>query len=185
MGVGIKDEKGLGYLNRIHEASVRMGILIEALLQLSKVTRSEMMVTEVNLSQMAAEVIADLFSERLDVSWKIEPGLKCLADPTLIQVVLVNLLGNAYKYTSRQEKPCIEFAKMVNCGHTCFYVRDNGVGFDMLETDKLFEAFHRLHADFEGTGIGLALVQRIIHRHGGKIWVEAEMGKGATFYFYV
>jgi signal transduction histidine kinase len=179
------DEKGLDYLNRIHQASLKMGKLIDALLQLSRVTRSELVKSEVNLSQMAHEIIADLFFDRSEVTWVITADIKTCADPTLIRVVLVNLLGNAYKYSRSQEKASIELGQIELNGQNWIYVRDNGVGFDMAYADRLFEAFQRLNTDFEGTGIGLALVQRIIRRHGGKIRVEAEVNKGATFYFYV
>jgi len=179
------DEKGQGYLNRIHQASQKMGRLIDALLQLSKVNRSELVLDEVNLSQLAHEIIAELFADRPGVTWTIAADIKTRADPALIRVVLVNLLGNAYKYSSQQENAQIELAQIELDGQNWVYVRDNGVGFDMAQAGHLFEAFHRLNTDFEGTGIGLALVQRIIRRHGGKIQVEAGVNKGATFYFHV
>ena len=179
------DQPGLDYLNRIHEASLKMSQLIDALLQLSRVTRSELVLKEVNLSQMAQELVAELFSDRPDVSWLIMAGIQVWADPTLMRVVLINLLGNAYKYTSHQESAQIELGIIEKEGRAWVYIRDNGVGFDMAYAGKLFQAFHRLHTDFDGMGIGLALVQRIIRRHRGEIRVEAETGRGATFYFYV
>jgi light-regulated signal transduction histidine kinase (bacteriophytochrome) len=182
---GQLDQQGVDYLKRIHAASQKMSQLIDALLQLSRVTRSELVLTEVDLSQMAHEIIAEAFSDRQDTQWVISPDIKVRADPTLMRVVLVNLLGNAYKYSSHQEHACIELGTVERDKRNWIYVRDNGVGFDMAYAPRLFEAFQRLHTEFEGTGIGLALVQRIIRRHGGEIQVEAESNKGATFYFYV
>jgi len=180
------DDTGRNYLERIHESSLKMGELIDALLQLSKVTRSELVKSEVNLGQMAREIIGEMLSERQGITWKIADDIKVWADAALMRVVLVNLLGNAYKYTGRQENACIELGKVQQQdGKTWIYVRDNGVGFDMAQAGHLFEAFNRLQNDFEGTGIGLALVQRIIRRHGGQIRAEAEIYKGAAFYFYV
>ena len=180
------DTNGRNYLERIQRASQRMGLLIDALLQLSKVTRSEINRMEINLSQMAEEIVSDLDANHQRAIWVISPYMIAWADPILTRVVLVNLLGNACKFSSHRPDAHIEFGQIQQEGHTLFYVRDNGVGFDMANASKLFEAFHRLHkvSEFEGTGIGLALVHRIIQRHGGKIWAKAEENKGATFYFY-
>jgi len=182
------DEAGRHYLDRIRQGTLRMGELIDDLLKLSKTSRSEPVRVDLDLSALCAEVadgLARACPERR-VRVAIQPGLRLLADPNLMQVVLENLLGNAWKFTSRQEAPSIEVgATLAPDGERTFFIRDNGAGFDMQYADKLFSAFQRLHsaAEFDGTGIGLALVQRIIHRHQGRIWAEAEPGKGATFSF--
>ncbi len=114
----------------------------------------------------------------------IEAGMQTRGDPTLLMIMLDNLLGNAWKYTGKTEKPWIEFSSSQIDGRKVYVIRDNGAGFDMKYVDKLFGAFQRLHSrDYEGTGIGLATVQRIIHRHGGQVWAEAEVGKGSSFFF--
>ncbi|MCE1252065.1 MAG: ATP-binding protein [Anaerolineae bacterium] len=179
------DEQALDYIQRMQNASRHMNQLIEALLQLSKVTRSELRRVEINLSRIALEVINELFSSRDSVTWKIKADIMLFADPTLMRVVLVNLLGNAYKFTGKCEKAEIELGVIDRNGVPVYFVRDNGVGFDMEFAGKLFAPFQRLNNsnDFEGTGIGLALVQRIINRHSGRIWAEALMGQGAAFYF--
>ncbi|MEE9200614.1 MAG: ATP-binding protein, partial [Candidatus Brocadiales bacterium] len=120
-----------------------------------------------------------------NVEFVVADGLMAYGDEGLLQLVLTNLLGNAWKFTGKIANPRIEFGKTEHEGKTAYFVRDNGAGFDMSYADKLFGAFQRLHAhtEFEGTGIGLATVQRIINRHGGHVWAEGELGKGATFYF--
>jgi len=182
------DEDGKHHLSRIHLATQRMGDLIDDLLKLSKTSRSEMALEECDLSRLYSRVASDLADlnpeRRLEVS--IQPDMLVKADHHLMQVVMENLLGNAWKYTSKTESPRIELGETVSPqGERTFFVRDNGTGFDMAHVDNLFIAFRRLHAtnEFEGTGIGLAIVQRIINRHGGRIWAEAEVGKGATFFF--
>jgi PAS domain S-box-containing protein len=184
---GALDEKGKHYVDRIRKAAQKMGQLIDDLLQLSRIGRSDMQIKVVNLSELALAVIDELRvndpDRKVDVT--IEPGLEVRGDPGLLQVALYNLLSNAWKFTSRREGARIEFGRVKDRPRTAFFVRDNGAGFDMQYADHLFSPFHRLHADeeFKGTGIGLATVQRIIRRHRGSIWAEASQEKGATFYF--
>ena len=182
------DEHGKDYLNRVRAATQRMGLLIDDMLALSRVTRAEMRHETVDLSALAAEVFAELQKSEpaRKVIWDIEPGLTGVGDERLLRMALVNLLGNAWKFTSRKEQPRIEFGATLNAdGTTEFFVRDNGTGFDMAYADKLFGVFQRLHsaAEFPGTGVGLAIVQRIIHRHGGKVRGVGIPDQGATFYF--
>ncbi|MEW5870543.1 MAG: GAF domain-containing protein [Chloroflexota bacterium] len=185
--VGKLDEEARFYLNNIRQATQQMGQLINDLLKLSRVTRAEMRRTQVNLSSMAVDVIADLRKQDVQrqIQVSIQPGLVVNGDENLLRIVLQNLLGNAWKFTGKTQQAHIEFNTLQRKGETIYYVRDNGAGFSMQYADKLFAPFQRLHGaqEFEGTGIGLATVKRIIHRHGGEIWAEAEIGKGATFYF--
>jgi light-regulated signal transduction histidine kinase (bacteriophytochrome) len=164
-----------------------MGRLIDDLLKLSRITRSEVNRIPINLSRMLEQAIQDLQTENPDrkVDIDIEPGVTANADLTLTRSVIENLVGNAWKFTRYTEKPLIRFFTMKNDGKRIYCIRDNGAGFNMEYADKLFMAFQRLHRadEFEGTGIGLASVHRIILMHGGKIWAEAEEGKGSTFYF--
>lgn len=181
------DEQGQNYLRRICAATDRMGLLIDDLLELSRVSRNEMKHEQVNLSEMAWSII-EMFKEtapQRDASFKSVADIVVSGDRNLLRLVMENLLGNAWKYTSKKQEASIEFDSIFKEGEQIFFVRDNGVGFDMTYSGKLFGAFQRLHSetDFEGTGIGLATVQRIIHRHGGRVWGEGEVGKGATFYF--
>jgi light-regulated signal transduction histidine kinase (bacteriophytochrome) len=177
---------GLDYLNRIRTASQRMARLIDDLLLLSRLSRGEMSRDRIDLSRLATEVADDLREADPDrvVEIEIEPGLVASADQRLVRVLLQNLVGNAWKFTAKQETATIQVAH-ANGAAQAFMVRDDGVGFDMAYADKLFGAFQRLHSagEFEGTGIGLATVQRIVHRHGGRVWAESELGSGATFYF--
>ncbi len=181
------DEKGLHYLGRIRTAAQKMGQLIDDLLQLSRLSRAEMQIRSVDMSEMAREVIDELQGREPDrnVDVHIEPGLEVRGDPGLLQVALYNLLSNAWKFTSRRERALIEIGRVKDLPNATFFVRDNGAGFDMQYANHLFSPFQRLHADeeFKGTGIGLATVQRIFRRHHGRIWAEAAEGKGATFYF--
>ena len=181
------DARGKDYLHRVSESAKRMGQLVDDLLKLSRFTRGEMVKSPVNLSQMAQQVVSEiqLQDPQREVIWVIEPNLRAIADINLIQVVLNNLLNNAWKFTSKQQTPRIEFGCVRKESMLIYFVKDNGVGFDMIHKDKLFGTFSRLHSqdEFEGTGIGLALVQRIIQRHGGSIWAEAHINQGATFYF--
>ncbi|MBN2147430.1 MAG: PAS domain S-box protein [Anaerolineales bacterium] len=181
------DDVGQDYLRRVQGASRKMGQLISDLLKLSRLTRGEMRHEQVDLSAIATEIVAELRSTQPErqVSFIIAPHLVTNGDPHLLRVALENLLGNAWKFTSKQEIAQIEFGSKP-VGHEMVYlVRDNGAGFDMTYASKLFGAFQRLHslAEFEGTGIGLATVQRVIHRHGGRIWAEGQVGVGAVFYF--
>jgi light-regulated signal transduction histidine kinase (bacteriophytochrome) len=165
-----------------------MADLIEDMLQLSRITRMEMNIEKVNLSLLARSVINELQKSQPQrhVEIRIADSLEDTADLRLMRIVLNNLLGNAWKFTERQAKAKIEFGLLKSeVGEKVYFIRDNGAGFDMAYSDKLFAPFQRLHADdeFPGTGIGLATVRRIINRHGGKVWAEGEIDKGATFYF--
>lgn len=181
------DETARHYLRRIQAGTEKMGRIIDDLLSLSRVTRSVMRATNTDLSALARDVVEDLRQGQpgRQVRVQIADGLTAYGDPTLLRIVLQNLLGNAWKYTGRTEQAEIEFGARNSPEGVVYYVRDNGAGFDMEHAAKLFGAFQRLHSDseFEGTGIGLATVQRIIARHGGHIWAEGAVGRGATFYF--
>ena len=181
------DEEGRGYLQEVRGASQEMAQLIDDVLHLARVTRSEMRREVINLSELAHAVVTEL--QKRDpastVSVQIEDGLVMRGDKRLLRIVLDNLLGNAWKFTSKREQPEIVFGQEQKGGETVYFVRDNGAGFDMIYADKLFGAFQRLHTadEFEGTGIGLATVLRIINRHGGRVWAEGIIDEGATFYF--
>jgi signal transduction histidine kinase len=181
------DEEGKDALERIRAASQRMGALIDDLLRLSQVTRAELNVTRVDLSAIAREIADALDREQSgrSVEWAVEAGLGVRADPALMRIAMQNLLQNAWKFTGRTGKPVIRVGALERDARTVYFVADNGAGFDMAHADKLFGPFQRLHHvdDFPGTGIGLAIVQRIIRRHDGKIWAEAKEGEGATFFF--
>ena len=181
------DETGGFLIRKICEASEGMENLIEAMLVLSRTTRSEMREEEVDLSILARKISAELllFEPERKVEWLIPAGVFARGDSQLLKVVLKNLIENALKYTRTVSQPQIEFGMIDQQGKQVFFVRDNGVGFDMKDADKLFKPFQRLHKpnEFPGTGIGLATVQRIIHRHGGEIWGKGEKGKGAAFFF--
>jgi PAS domain S-box-containing protein len=181
------DPQGRDHLRRIRQASQRMAQLIDDLLALSRLSRAELRHAQVDLSAIGRAVAADL-GERdpaRRVSWAIAPGLEARGDPRLLQIALTNLLGNAWKFTRHQPEAAIVLGSRELDGERVFHVQDNGVGFDMAYASKLFSPFQRLHAqaEFEGTGIGLVTVQRIVHRHGGRIWAESAEGRGATFYF--
>jgi light-regulated signal transduction histidine kinase (bacteriophytochrome) len=181
------NDDGKHYLNSIRTATQRMGQLIEDLLILSRVTRTEMERKNVNLSILAEEILKTMQDEAPErqVNVHIHPDLGVYGDRNLLQVMLENLLENAWKFSRKSAQARIEFGIDQQDGERVYYVRDNGAGFDPRYADKLFGAFERLHGadEFEGTGIGLATVERIIQRHGGRIWASAEIGQGATFYF--
>ena len=181
------DEEGRDFLLRIRHASQRMGRLIDDLLKLSRLTRREMSKGYIDLSALARKAANDLRDGEpaREAEFSIMEELKAHADPALFAVVLENLLGNAWKYTSKKPSARIAFGKTDLKGEEVYYLEDNGAGFDMAYVDKLFGPFQRLHKDteFPGTGIGLATVQRIIGRHGGRIWAEGAVDQGATFYF--
>jgi light-regulated signal transduction histidine kinase (bacteriophytochrome) len=183
------DETGQDYLRRIRAATQRMGHLIDDLLTLARVTRSEMNLERIDLSRIAGRICNDLQQtqpERL-VEFAIQPGLTAQGDSRLLQVLLTNLINNAWKFTSKHPQARIEFGAIAQSNDlpTVYFVRDDGTGFDMAYAEKLFGPFQRLHGihDFPGNGIGLATVQRIVHRHGGRVWAEGKMEQGATFYF--
>jgi PAS domain S-box-containing protein len=181
------DSEGRDYLRRVRSASQRMGELIDALLKLSRVARASLQRTRIDLSSLVRGVAESLATAHADrrVEWFIEPDLFVDADRHLLAVLVENLLGNAFKYTSRKENARIEFGSLPGNGARRFFVKDDGAGFDMTYADKLFQPFQRLHRpdEFEGHGIGLATVQRIAQRHGGRAWAVGEPGKGATVYF--
>jgi putative solute:sodium symporter small subunit len=183
----ILDPRSKNDLQRVRAASQRMGQLIDDMLALSRVTRSEMRCTAVNLSALAESILADLQKNQPErrVEFSITPKLVVNADSNLLRIALDNLLGNAWKFTGKRPQARIELGLTSHDGKQAYFVRDNGAGFDMAYAGKLFGAFQRLHrmAEFEGNGIGLATVQRIIHRHGGMVWAEGAVENGATFYF--
>jgi signal transduction histidine kinase len=180
-------DQGVHCLKRIKAGVVRMEGLIEALLKLSRISRADMHCREVDLSRIARSIVEQLREaapgRTVDVT--IADGLKAEGDEDLLRIVLVNLLENAWKYSSTRDLPRIEFGRQEVDGRSVFFVRDNGIGFDMKHVDKLFGVFRRLvsDSDFPGTGIGLATVLRVIARHGGEVWAEGEPDRGATFYF--
>jgi light-regulated signal transduction histidine kinase (bacteriophytochrome) len=181
------DAEGHRALARIVAGTRAMGQLIDDLLKLSRVSRRELRHERVDLSETARDVAAayrQLEPER-NIDVVIAPGAAVEGDPELFRVALDNLLGNAFKFTSKRPSARIEFGVDENGRAPVFFVRDNGAGFDPAYAGKLFGAFQRLHteAEFPGTGIGLATVQRILHRHGGRVWAEGRTGQGATFYF--
>ncbi|HET7039890.1 MAG TPA: ATP-binding protein [Gemmatimonadales bacterium] len=180
------DPQGVEYLQRVRAAADRMGRLIDDLLELSRVTRSEMRTEAVDLTGLAHRVVGELRqgppARRVEV--RISEGLVAMGDQRLLRLALQNLLDNAWKFTARREHATIEVGRR-NGPDPAFYVRDDGAGFDMTYAGKLFGVFQRLHAEseFPGTGVGLAIVQRVVHRHGGRVWAEGAPGRGATFYF--
>ena len=181
------DAESRGHLHRVRGAAQRMGKLIDDLLDLARVSRAEIHREPVDLSALARSVLARLQGTHpgRHVEVVVEPGLVVHADPHLLEVVLTNLLGNAWKFTGKRAAARIELAVRAGEAPTVYLVRDNGAGFDPTYAGKLFGVFQRLHQahEFEGTGIGLATVQRIIRRHGGRVWAEGEVDRGATFYF--
>jgi PAS domain S-box-containing protein len=181
------DGEAKDYLERINAGAERMGLLIDALLDLSRVSRTELTRDDVDLSALARAVVAQLRAadQGRVVEFVVEDELHARGDPQLLRVLLDNLIGNAWKFTAKREVPVIEFGRSETDGHAAYFVRDNGAGFDMTYAGKLFAPFQRLHPSsaFAGTGIGLATVQRIASRHGGKVWADAQVEIGATFYF--
>jgi PAS domain S-box-containing protein len=181
------DEEGKKYLRQIRGASQRMGEIINDLLQLSRIGQAELHKERMDLSELARAVADRLRQNQPErkIEFNIQDGIMGWGDQHLFVIALENLLENAWKFTTRQSLGRIEFGIAQQGGKSIYFVRDNGVGFDMKSAEKLFSPFQRLHSDqdFPGTGIGLSTVRRIIRRHGGQIWAEAEVGKGATFYF--
>lgn len=181
------DDKGHGYFERISQAATQMGQLIDDLLAFSRMGRSEMHRTLLSLEGLVREVLADLQDETRgrDIVWRIAPLPEVRGDPFMLRLVLSNLVANAIKYTQPRTRAEIDISCATNESEIVFCIRDNGVGFDMRYVDRLFGVFQRLHSasEFEGTGIGLANVRRIIHRHGGRTWAEGKVDGGAAFYF--
>lgn len=183
------DERARQYIERVRSETQRMGHLIDDLLQLSRVTRADIKMEEVNLSELAETVVERLKKDNPGRKFEIiiHPVLKVRGDSHLLEIVFTNLFNNAFKFTVRQPLARIEFGKTEIDGKPVCFIRDNGVGFDMAYSKNLFGAFQRMHkmSDFPGTGVGLATVQRIVHRHAGRIWADAKVDQGATFYFTI
>jgi len=181
------DLEGRSHLQRVRSASQRMADLIDGMLTLSRTTRIEMRRARVDLSGLAQAIAVDLQkgSPQRRAEFVIEPGLVVQGDPNLLRSMLENLLANAWKFTSKHQTARIEVGSSVQNGQKVYFVRDDGAGFDMTYAGNLFGVFRRLHGsgEFEGTGVGLATVQRIVHRHGGRVWAEGKPEQGATFYF--
>lgn len=181
------DETALHYLSRVRAGSEKMSQLISNLLQLSRVTRLELNKQNVDMSSLANKILNDLKSDDhdRDVQIYIQKDLHATGDPVLIEILLDNLISNSWKYSKNIPLAMIEIGSQAHIGNTVFYIKDNGAGFDMKYANQLFKPFNRLHSaeEFDGTGIGLATVFRIIERHHGKVWANSEMNKGTTFYF--
>ncbi|HUQ15898.1 MAG TPA: response regulator [Gemmatimonadales bacterium] len=183
------DPDGQRFMSRIEEASRQMSQLIDDVLHLSKVSRAELRQQEVDLSALARAILERLRESDADrvVETRVRPGVTVTGDGRLLRIALANLLENAWKFTAREPAGRIEFGMTTGAGEPTYFVRDNGAGFDMAHADRLFGPFQRLHlaSEFPGSGIGLATVQRIIHRLGGRVWAEGLVGQGATFSFTV
>ncbi len=181
------DDQGKDYLQRVRTAAQHMGQLINDMLRLSRLSRSELTMETVDLSFVAHQLVEKYLKENPSrkISINIKEGITVTGDKKLLEILLDNLLGNAWKFTGKTKRPVIELGETMKDNERSFFIRDNGAGFDMAYADKLFVPFQRLHSpdEFYGSGIGLAIVSRIVHRHGGRIWAEAKVGKGATFYF--
>jgi two-component system NtrC family sensor kinase len=181
------DDAGKRYLAQVRTSAQRMGELIDDLLQLSRISRADLRRESVDLGELAKEVLDTLQKNQPErtISFNAQPDLLVMADRRLMRVVLENLLGNAWKFTSKTLEPCIAFGMEMQSDSLVYFIRDNGAGFNMQYAEKLFKAFQRLHseAEFPGIGVGLATVQRVIERHGGRIWAEGKADAGATFSF--
>jgi light-regulated signal transduction histidine kinase (bacteriophytochrome) len=181
------DETGKDYLNRIRKAGQTMSQLIEDMLKLSRITRAEILKEEVNLSDLARTICDELKATQPDRQLEciVAPQIAVYADKHLLEILMRNLLDNSWKYSSKCPITRIEVGSASQNEKKVYFIRDNGIGFDMKYADRLFVPFQRLHSnqEYAGTGIGLATVQRVIQRHSGKIWAESEVGKGSTFYF--
>jgi light-regulated signal transduction histidine kinase (bacteriophytochrome) len=181
------DERGVGYVDRVRRCARRMAGLIDALLALARVGQREMDVTDVDLTQLTESLVSELRANHAarDVQVSVERGMTTRGDPKLLRLAIGNLLDNAWKFSSRQESATVEIGSVPGADPPTYYVRDNGAGFDPDHAGKLFAAFQRLHteAEFPGTGIGLAIVERVIARHGGTVRAESSPDRGATFYF--
>jgi len=183
----VLDDEAKGYLDRILKSAFSMSKLIDDLLHFSRSARAEIRAEQVDLTRMAKEIMTELCDQdpQRNVGIHIQEGMIVMADPDLMRVVLVNLLGNAWKYSGKVPYPAISFTNSFIGRESVFCVKDNGAGFDLLKADKLFYPFQRFHSnqEFTGTGVGLATVRRIIERHGGRIWADSEPGHGASFFF--
>lgn len=180
-------DQGVTHVRRIISGCKRMGALITHLLRLSRVSSAELVPQTVNLSALAESVLEALWERDPGRQVKIDilPEMRDRGDPFLLRIMLENLLGNAWKYTAKHESPRIAFSRSSSGTETVYRIEDNGVGFDMKYADQLFTAFKRLHgpSEFEGSGVGLATVQRVVHRHKGRVWAQGEVDGGASFYF--
>lgn len=183
------DTELVSYLFRIQFSAKKMNTLISDLLTLSKISRTDLIIENINLSEMVSSFLSDLQSSEPErrAAFHVQKGVKVQADERLLHLAIENLLSNAWKYCSKEDKTEIQFGSVVKDGSVVFFIRDNGVGFDMKYAERVFQPFQRLHSekDFKGTGIGLATVVRVLRRHNGQVWAEAEVGKGATFYFTI
>jgi light-regulated signal transduction histidine kinase (bacteriophytochrome) len=185
----VLDPEGKHLLQRVRQNAEQMAELIDDMLRLSRITRADLHIIRIDLSALAMEILETIKSSgqkrRIDID--VASGLVLHADERLLRVALENLLGNAWKFTSKQKKARIEVGLEFQDNMPVFFIKDNGVGFNMDYADKLFGPFQRLHTveEFPGTGIGLAIVQRIINRHGGKIWAQSKPGEGASFFFTI
>jgi light-regulated signal transduction histidine kinase (bacteriophytochrome) len=183
------DDTGRNYLHKIRGAAQHMGLLIEDMLKLSRITHAEFQHESIDLSKIVQSIVETLLQSNPDKNMKItiQEGIVIKGDHNAMKIALTNILDNAWKFTGKTENAHIEFGMTLSEDKKIFFIRDNGAGFDMAYAGKLFGAFHRLHGfdEFPGTGIGLATVKRIITRHGGQIWAESEVGKGATFFFTI
>jgi PAS domain S-box-containing protein len=181
------DKKGRNYMSTISASAHKMGQLIDDLLSFSRIGRLEIRLVSVNLEVIVRDIIREIKpdTDGRNIEWQINKLPIVNGDSSMLRVVMMNLLSNAVKFTRTREEAVIEAGCESREGETVVFVRDNGVGFDKKYMDKLFGVFNRLHSadEFEGTGVGLAIVQRIIHRHGGRVWAEGEVDKGAAFYF--
>ena len=183
------DDDGQHYIERMRAAAVKMGNLIDDMLKLSRIARTELKKEDVNISQIIEEIIADFEESNPNrkVKFIIKKGVIVKGDSALLKLMIENLLSNAWKFTSKKDEAVIEFGVTTEKDICIYFIKDNGAGFDMEYTEKLFTPFHRLHSEseFPGTGIGLANVKRIVTMHGGEIWAEAKVGQGAAFYFTI
>jgi light-regulated signal transduction histidine kinase (bacteriophytochrome) len=181
------DPQAKEYLSRISQAAGKMSQLIEAIQQLARVARGEVSLQQVSMSVSAQVIALELkhAAPKRQVEFVIEQDVNAIADPGLARQLMEILIGNAWKFSLRKERACIEFGSRKEKGETIYFVKDNGAGFDLCYADKLFSIFNRLHRadEFEGTGVGLAIAHRIVCRHGGRIWAESIPEHGATFYF--
>lgn len=181
------DETALDYLNRVRGSAQHMSQLIDDILSLSRLSSTKLQLTEINLSKYAENLVSDLKQNHPDkpINAVVAPNIKALGDPSLLYLVLQNLIDNAWKYSSKSKQTYIEFGSRLYNKETQYYVRDKGIGFEMKYVNKLFTAFQRLHnsKDYPGSGIGLASVARIVKRHGGRVWAESKIDQGSTFYF--
>jgi PAS domain S-box-containing protein len=186
---GALDAQSQSHLSNVRQSAQRMATLIDSLLALAKLSRGELRASEVDLTDLARSVAAQLRQAEPErrVSFEIQPGLKAQGDPRLFGAVFQNLLGNSWKFTRRREHAEIVVGQSSDRGLNVYFVKDNGAGFDMAHSGKLFSVFETLHSrrEFDGNGVGLATVQRIVNRHGGRVWAESVLDRGATFYFTI